>query len=235
MLVIVAAPHDPLAQLLVARWNAYGAGLLTCADLSTRGWRHSLKTTASSTSVISGQVVATQSIRGVLTRMASVYPHELSDIVCEDRSYVATEMTAFLLSWLSSLSCPVLNEPTPTCLAGPYMRQEQWMRLAAAVGIPICTLQSSTHIPEPPSEDSVPVTVVGSNYFGAVTSTLATQARRLADAAHVDLLTVYFSSSEAGASFIKADLWPDPTVEGVQNAILAYLQEDYAHHRKWRR
>ncbi len=42
MLVILASRHDPLAQRLAARWQASGVGLLTCTDLSTRGWKQSL-------------------------------------------------------------------------------------------------------------------------------------------------------------------------------------------------
>ena len=235
MLVIVAAQHDSLAQKLVARWQSYGAGLLTCTDLSTRGWHQELHTSSRSTAVISGQVVATQSITGVLTRMSCVFEQELIDIVREDRSYVTSEMNAFLLAFLSSLQCPVLNEPTPTCLSGPYLRQEQWLRMAASVGIPVRQVQHSSNGSEPVDVDSFPVTVVGSHCFGTVDSTLATQARRLADAAHVDLLSVHFSGTQAGARFVKADLWPDPTSGGVQDALLAYLQEEYKYHREWRR
>lgn len=224
MLVIIAARHDPLAQALVTQWSAYGASLLTCTDLSTRGWRYELNAPARSTAVIGGQIVETQAITGVLTRLPYVFEQELTGIIREARSYVAAEMTAFLLSWLSNLPCPVLNQPTPGCLAGPAFRQEQWRQLAASLGIPVHSLRRSSSIKTPPEVDSVAVTVVGAHCFGAVDPNLARQARCLADAARVDLLTVHFAHAEAGASFIKADLWPDPTADGVQEAILAYLQ-----------
>jgi hypothetical protein len=239
MLVIVATRHDQLAQSLVSRWEAYGTGLLTCTDLSTRGWRHTLNTTTSATAVVSGQVVPTEAITGVLTRIPCIFEQELVHIVREDRSYVATEMTAFLLSWLSRLPCPVLNVPTPSCLSGVFWRQEAWLRVAASMTIPCIRLQRSTrNMPEASltdTTDTVAVTVVGDQCFGGVDGTLKKQARCLADAARVDLLTVHFQGAEAGACFVKADLWPDPTADGVHDAILAYLHREYAQNREWRR
>ena len=73
----------------------------------------------------------------MLTRVPAVFEDELTDIMFSDRSYVAAEMTAFLLFWLSRLRCPVLNEPTATCLAGRYWRREQWIDQAARAGIAV--------------------------------------------------------------------------------------------------
>src|SRR5229473_654434 len=124
MLVVLAHRYDQEARELVSRWSASGACLLTSADLSCKGWRHSSEESAASTALVSGRVVHVDQISGVLTLLPGVFEEELVDIVPSDRSYVAAEMTAFLLCWLSTLQCPVLNRPTPTCLSGLYWRQE---------------------------------------------------------------------------------------------------------------
>jgi hypothetical protein len=71
---------------------------------------------------------------------------------------------------------------------------------------------------------SVTVTVVGDRCFGCVDKVLQLQARRLAEAAHVDLLGVQFSSPEADASFVGATLWPEVTDDGIADAILEYFR-----------
>jgi hypothetical protein len=70
---------------------------------------------------------------------------------------------------------------------------------------------------------AVAVTVVGSRCFGDVHPSLGQQARQLADASGVDLLTVYFSDAVPGSRFVRADLWPDITREEVASAIFAYV------------
>lgn len=228
MLVVIASQQDQVAHALVSQWAAHGTGLLTCADLSTSGWRHHLSTTGCPTAVVGGQEVAVEEITGVLTRLPCMFEHELVDIVPDDRPYVAMEMTAFLLAWLSSLRCPVLNRPTSTCLSGPYWRRERWIAAAAQVGMPVRPLHRraalSNGIPaESPDPLAVTVTVVGQRWFGAVDAALAAQARHLADFAGVDLLTVQFSCPEAGAYFISANAWPDIEAAGMADVILEYL------------
>src|SRR5579872_3914402 len=124
MLVVLAHRYDQEARELVSHWSASDARLLTSADLSRKGWRHFSDEPTASTAVISGRVVPVDQISGVLTLLTGVFEQELVDIVPSDRSYAAAEMTAFLLCWLSTLKCPVLNRPTPTCLSGPYWRRE---------------------------------------------------------------------------------------------------------------
>ena len=229
MLVVAANRYDQVAQELVSRWAALGAGLLTCADLSRCGWRYPLSTTDKSVAVINGQVVPVKEITGVLTRLPCVFEQELDEIVSSDRAYVAAEMTAFLLAWLSELKCPMLNRPTPTCLSGPYWRRERWVYAASQLGIPVhpvhrhAALSAGTS-PARPSEYTASVTVVGKHSFGVVDEVLAVQARRLADLAGAHLLTVHFSHAQSGAAFIEADPWPDLENEEVVEAILTYLE-----------
>ncbi|MFS0519995.1 hypothetical protein ACEYW6_35620 [Nostoc sp. UIC 10607] len=240
MLVVVASRHDKAAEALVTNWAAHGHGvsLLTPEDLSVVGWRHYLSSidgeageensSSSPAAVVGGVASALDQITGVLTRLPSIFEQELLHIVPEDRAYIATEMNAFLIAWLSSLKCPVLNRPTPTYLLGPAWRPEQWVYAAAQLGIPVRPVRRqssmSTNVcPQVVEKSSVKVTVVGDRCLGEVEKTLASHARRIADAAQVDLLTVHFSSSESPAEFLGADLWIDISAPDVGDAIFEYL------------
>ncbi len=243
MFVVVASRHDKAAAALVTRWAANGASLMTCEDMSVAGWRHYLNATGGdgeelsphqslhkqdSTAVVGGKVVAVEQITGVLNRLPFVVEQEIFHIVPEDRAYVAMEMNAFLTSWLSHLKCPVLNRPTPSYLLGPCWRAEQWIYTAAQLGIPVRPTRRQIGLavnvlPQVLEKTAVAVTVVGDRTLGNVDPILARHARHLADAAKVDLLTVYFTTSEANADFVYADLWTDISAPDIADAIFEYL------------
>ncbi len=229
MLVIVASRHDGVARRLADRWAAHGAALLTCEDLSTAGWCHPVGVAGRSTAVVGGRVVAAEEITGVLTRRPYVVEQELGHIVPADRAYVAWEMTAFLLSWLSSLECPILNRPTPSGLSGPNWWPEQWAYAAARFGLPVRPVRRRVvgQHDAPAATDPPPltVTVVGERCIGPVDPALAAQARRFARAVGVDLLAVHFSGPEPGAEFIGANLWPDVSEPEIASATFEYLSE----------
>jgi hypothetical protein len=192
------------------------------------GWRYSPQAPEESAAVIEGQVVAVKDIDAVFTRLPCVFDYDLVQIVRADRAYVATEMTAFLTSWLDELTCLVLNRPTPACLAGPNWRVEQWVYTAARIGIPVQSVRryrtsAADNAPDGRGSPPVSVTVIGERCFGAVVPSLAQQARRLASAANVDLLGVHFSGPDEGALFVGADLFPDVNDDTLASAILEYL------------
>lgn len=234
MLIILASRHDAAAQHLAARWQAQGAQdaqVLTCADMSLDGWRYYVQAIRSSTIVVGGREIAQSEISGVLTLLPCIYMEELAVIAPADRAYVATEMTAFLTCWLTSLTCPVLNRPTASSLAGPGWRHEQWVHVAARLGMNARfirgrvqdTSEASAADTEPSSAATV-VTLIGERLIGKVDGQLAHFTRELAQAAKVTLLTVRFSSPEADACFLQASAWPDVTQPEVADALLAYFQ-----------
>ena len=91
--------------------------------------------------IIGGRSVVTVEITGVLTRLTHIWEQELVQIVAEDRRYVVAEMSAFLMSWLSALDCPVLNRPVPGCLSGPSWRPEQWAAAATRADMRVAPQQ----------------------------------------------------------------------------------------------
>jgi hypothetical protein len=153
---------------------------------------------------------------------------DLLEIVPEDRAYVAAEMTAFLLSWLSSLQCSVLNRPTPAGLSGPYWRPERWVQAAVKVGIPVQGVERRSRLASGEADEwfdphTTVLTVVGKRCFGEADSALHGRARLLADLAEVDLLTVYFSGPDSSARFLRASAGADVVTSEVAGGIFDYL------------
>lgn len=234
MIVIVAHRWDPIPNALVAHWGAEEVGILTAPDLSTRGWRQSLSDGDGGTAVVGGRRVTQNEISGVLTLLPCVTEQELVDIRPQDRPYVAAEMTAFLLYWLSrlSLQCPVLNRPTPACLSGPYWRREKWAQVAAKAGIPVLPARlrvaRDSQAEAEPNADSAVVTVIGKDVFGETDPALHRHARRLADLAGVELLAARFSGPEGDARFVGADISPDLSDFRFADAALEHLHSRLA-------
>lgn len=219
MLVIVADSRDADATALVERWRGHDAWLMTSSDLSAPGWCHRVASPGASTAVIGGRMVDTETITGVLSLLPCVTAGELVRIVPEDRAYVATEMTAFLLSWLSSLTCPMLNRPTPDCLTGPNWRPAQWVHAAAKAGIPVRPAGPRTETTAP----AATVTVVGEICTGSMDAVLRRHARKLAAATGVPMLAVHFEGAGAGARILGADPRPDIASPEIADAILRCL------------
>jgi hypothetical protein len=246
MIIIVASRYDAAARRLKARWAAQRARLLTCQDLSVSGWRCRVSDPQDGRAIIDGLDARATEVRGVLTRMQWVAEQELPHIVAEDRAYVSAEMSAFLVFWLSGLTCPFLNRPTANSLNGPGWGREAWNAAAGKAGMRINPIRRHANLAREslahenlahaslaalPAKDlqardlSQPIvlTVVGDGCLGDADETLKQQARRLADIAHMDLLNVRFSSAEAEASFDSVDVVPDIDDPTIADAALGYF------------
>jgi hypothetical protein len=184
--------------------------------------------------VVDGQRVGVGRVAGVLTRLARVDEADLPHITPAARSYVAAEMSAFLLCWLASLHCPVLNRPSPPALTSPCWAPERWALLARDLGIPVLPARRS--IPPlavrragasagdgagHPDTGSTTVTVVGGRCLGAVDGELAIWARQLAAAAGVGLLAVRFGRRRR--RLLGADPWVDVGDGAIADAVLEHL------------
>jgi len=174
-----------------------------------------------------GEPVQTERLTGVLVRLPFVLKEELSSLAAEDREYAASEMTAFLLSWLTRLACPVLNRPTPMCLAGPAWRPEKWVQAAASLGIPVrvvcrktgAAADSAGNHAGTTNSPTVRVTLIGTRVIGECTPAVARSARAIAKMAGADLLELAFS----GRRFDGANIWPSLENDEVSNAVLDYF------------
>jgi hypothetical protein len=229
VIIIVANRWDQTPRSIASHWSPHNVGILTARDLSLAGWNQDLRFTDDAAGVIERKLVSQKEISGVLTRLPCVYDVELTDIVPQDRGYVAAEMTAFLLFWLSQLTCPVLNRPTPTNLSGPHWRREKWVRVAAQAGIPVQPVRRHAALTGGRKEDDTllttsTLTVVGDRVFGESASCLHQQALCLAQLAGVNLLAVHFSRPDRGAHFVGANVFPDLSDDRVADAVLEFLQ-----------
>ena len=224
MLLIIASQYDQAACMLAERWKDQDARIKTCRDLSTAGWRFYADRPHASTIAVGNQAADSSQIDGVLIRLPWITEQELSHIRYADRLYAAAEMGAFLVAWLSNTAFPVINRPTPSCLMGPSWGREQWIHNAARVGMRVRET-GSANMPEGPSETKVAVpcataAVIGEQCIGLVAPSLREQARRLAEVARVDLLTVRFSGPGEDAEFIEAFLSVDVSQPELADSVL---------------
>jgi hypothetical protein len=223
MIVVVASAHDVRALRVVAHWGSQSAAILSAEDLCMPGWILRVPLGPPNTAVISGRTVPAEQIRGILTLRPCIFPEELQNIQSAHRKYVAAEVNAFLLAWLSAQSCPVLNRPTACCLAGPNWRPEQWTQAASRLGIPA---QTRRHVPDetavPDGGESLEVIAVGEQCFGCSDSILRERTLKLAHVAAVDLLSVRFSAD--GGRFLSASVWPSLTDPAVLEAVRQRLE-----------
>jgi len=205
VLVVVGSALDTRARNIVAHWGARCAALLSVEDLSKAGWVFAAPPSGSDWAVIGGELVRPCWITGILTLRARIYPEELPHVAPRDRSYIAAELNAFLLAWLAAQPCPVLNRPTPLCLAGPGWRPEQWAHTAAR---------------HSGAGGSGEVTVAGERCFGSSDRGLQDRTLELARAAGVDLLTAAWENGRLRF----ASPWPALDSPAVLEAVRARLE-----------
>jgi len=233
VLVVVASRSDTAARALCERAPPGTAQLLSWRDLSTTGWRYySDPDDGRDGAVIGGRPTSTAEISAVVTRCPAVPPHELGHIVPADRTYVAAEMTALLVAWLTRLRCPVLNRPRDGCLCGPRWPPERWTMLAASLGLHAVPVSrravpglapSASRPAAPPGFELNTVTVVGphAHASGDAPETLADAAVTLARAAGVTLLKTEFAVRGTEYWFLGAGLDVDLAAAPVADALLA--------------
>lgn len=211
MLIVLASAHDATAQAIVEAWAPWGGVLCSPADLSKPGWRHRVGAPEEAVAVIGGQAVPVAAIAGVLTRLPAVQPEELTHIASADREYVAAEMTAFLVAFVSGLPCKVLNRPSAGALSGSAWRPEQWIRAAARAGIPVHPRQRTVRLDTPAQQEAgvaVELTVIGDRVFGTAEPRLVGWTQSLAAAAGVGLLGLGFAWQASGYVLTTVNPWP---------------------------
>jgi len=193
MIVILASQLDSDACSLVRAWSAFGAVLLSAEDMCNSGWDFQPSDPARGTAVVEGQRIKIADFRAVLVRRPAVLAEELIRIDSADRAYVAAETNAFLVAWLSALSCPVVNRPTTTSLCGPAWGELHWRVAAARAGGSWVGPNNAIKERE--------VVVCGQHCLFANTPKQAKDALALARVAGVELMSVWFRGDQiCGAS-----------------------------------
>ena len=226
MIVILASAHDATAYKIVAEWAPWGAVLCTPADLSLPGWCHYVGAPGKAVAVVDGQRVPASAIAGVLVRLPSVRPEFLTHIATADRDYAASEMTAFLIAFLSALPGNVINRPSAGALCGPAWRQEQWIRVASRHGIPVYGRQRRIGLSTP--ADPLPevtheICVIGDRVFGTHDPALTSWAQVLANASGVGLLSLGFTHHRGGYGLVSVNTLPELDTSEKVDAVRELL------------
>lgn len=212
MIAIIGSKLDESACELAAEWSAAGALLISARDLCTQGWVFHVPKCAEDSFVAGGKTYSTARLRAVLVRRPAVVAEELLWIVEEDRVYVASEINAFLIAWLSALPCSVLNRPSATSLCGPGWSQMCWEVAAARAGI--AWAQADDAI------DSLEVVFCGHAQHGAASDRQLSIGRQLMVASGTHLLAVKFS----GESVAAVTSQPRLSTRPLRNLVLAHLE-----------
>lgn len=205
MIAVLASELDSEAQSVVADWAACGAALLSARDLTTAGWEFHPADPTAGVAVVGGRRVPVANLRAVLTRRPAVLSEELAWLDPGDRQYVAAETNAFLVAWLSSLPCPVVNRPTTTSLCGPAWDELRWRSAAAGVGIDWAETDDYSPVQR--------VVICGVQCFFAATDKQVESAHALAHAADVALLSVLFRGDRVCGTSVAPPL-DNPEIRG---------------------
>ena len=135
--------------------------------------------------MVSGSVVDVRDIRAVVTRRPAVISDELVAIDDADRAYLTAEINAFLVAWLSALTCPVVNRPTTTCLCGPPWSDVHWQLAASRADV-------QWHTAATDDAETTDVLVCGTTTIGTPRREESDAALRLAAEAGVTMLAARF-------------------------------------------
>jgi hypothetical protein len=235
VVVIVASAADQAARALAEAWKAADARVLTPLDLSMPGWHYRSCRPEPGMAVVDGKIVPSEAISGVVTRLPWIAEAEIPHVAEHDRAYVASEMQAFLFAWLSRLTCPVLNRPTPFCLAGPAWRHEKWISVAGRLGIRVRSTRRTIPSGSPPKVHGATggdaagvlteVTVVAGRVVGPQ-SRLVEPTRQLAAAAGVRMITACYANHDRDAELVGVSQWPDITSPSIRDAMLRCVTDE---------
>jgi len=213
LIAVVASELDEASRGLVDAWSTAGAVLVSARDLCTRGWVFNPIFDCDCTFVANGVRRLAGHLRGVVVRRPAVAAEELRWIADDDRRYVAAEINAFLVAWLSALWCPVLNRPTGTSLCGPARSQTSWQLVAARAGVAWSKRHDADTLDE--------MIYCGGLCYGASGKRRQQVAAKLANASDAQLLGLQFDGDAVAAVTVQPRL-VDP---GARDIVLAYLRK----------
>lgn len=215
MLLVFGSALDDHPAALVRRWRDRGrdAALVTPRDLSTPGWRLRVAGGADLGAAVSGRRVERADVEAVVCALPCIAPYELVHVVEADREYVAQEMGAFLLAWLTAFDGPVLDRASPVNLAGCGRSTWQWAALAHRTGVAADPAWIGP---------TTSVTVVGGEPIGEHSDGLLDAARTMARAGERTLVTFTFAAGDA--VLVGAESRPRLGEPEVADALLTVLE-----------
>lgn len=133
-----------VAATLLRRHSPGDVKLVSAGEIVfAPGWVHGLGEgpVASRVTLHDGTVIGGEAPALVFNRLRGVEMPQFAAASPEDREYAVMEMHALVLSWLQSLTCPVINAPSPQGLGGQVRGALAWQLLAAKAGLPTLPLR----------------------------------------------------------------------------------------------
>jgi hypothetical protein len=193
--------------------------LLEPSGLSAPGWTHDPDRPREDRLVLDGEICPARRLTAVITALDAVTPADLPHVRAEDRCFVASEMTAFLRSWLQTLACPVLDPPTALTLSGAAGDRATWSRAAALLAVPD---RQATAVP---AMRTRAVTVIAGRVVGPAPAPAAATALSLVRASGVTAARLTLTDDGHEPALCQAAPWwhtPSPAALG---ALLAHARE----------
>ena len=156
MILVLAEPADAGALWLrsqLKRHLATEVQVVTPAGLVlARSIVHRLTSerTESCFQFSDGRTLRVSAVQGIINRITAAPTVHFARAEHAEREYAATELHAFLLGWLASLECPLLNSPAPESLAGPSHSRLVALHFAALAGLYGRRATVAADAPQPP-------------------------------------------------------------------------------------
>jgi hypothetical protein len=230
MYLAICSTLDIPAQWAYQHLAARGLDVhLVTAEMleSAAQWEHHVDSTTDSISFAlpHGQVIRGADIQGVLNRLMTPAQNLAGRVVPEDRDYALQEMSAFYLSWLNSLHCPMVNRPTPQGLAGRWFHLSEVSLFAHQAGLAALPYRQTGNMapeagyqPSPELKRTAQVIVLDNEIFGAnVPPAVGDACRNLAQLMQTRLLGIDFTSTPQNPwTFCFASPVPDLQLGGVR-------------------
>lgn len=88
-------------------------------------------------------------LAGVVNRIQRLPDRHFVQAQGTEHGYAAAELQAFVLGWLSALTCPMFNAPTPACLFGPAHADLTARHMAALAGWAVADAPDTTQVLAP--------------------------------------------------------------------------------------
>lgn len=198
-LLVLGPEGDPAAAAMAAAWPGEVAAA-SLRDLSRPGWSLVVGNAEHTTLSVNGRRFGAAELGGAICRLGWIQPEALDWIDAEERDYVAAEMAAFLLAFFDQLPCPMLNRPTPACLAGALPRPPAWRAAARLAGF---ALAPADALPE------WRIDLIGENCFGTTDPVLIRRAQALATTLDCGLLSLAMTGTVQAPRFITAHPFVD--------------------------
>ncbi len=194
---------------------------------SATQWEHRVdsRTDSISFALPNGQVIHGADNQGVLNRLMTPSQNLMGRVVPADRDYALQEMSAFYLSWLNSLHCPMVNRPTPQGLAGRWFHLSELSLFAHQAGLAALPYRQTGNVapeagyqPSPDLQRTTQVIVLDNEIFGAnVPSAVGDGCRNLARLMQTRLLGIDFTSTpQTPWTFCFASPVPDLQLGGIR-------------------